>query len=139
MLLQIVDEAPGSPHEDVAGLTQLFPLLVVVDAAIHRADLEPGVGAEEPRVGFDLDDQLTSGRDDEHAGSGGPAPGRRGMAQAAREGGDQEGRRLARARLGLARHVLALERERQRAFLDRRHGHEARVLDAAHDRIGQIE
>src|SRR6266481_391810 len=139
VLLEIVDETARRAHQDVAGLGQVLALLVVVDAAVDGADPQPRVGAQEAGVGLDLDDQLARGRDDQHARRGRAAFGRGGMPQATREGGDQEGRRLAGARLGLARNVLALEGERQRAFLDRRHGDEARVLDAAHDRLGQIE
>ena len=95
--------------------------------------------AQEPRVGLDLDDQLAGGGDDEHAGRGRPALGGRGVTQTAREGGDQERGRLARARLGLAGHVLALQREGQRAFLDGRGDHEPRVADALEHLLGQIQ
>ena len=97
------------------------------------------MAAEEPRVGLDLHHQLPGGRDDEHARRRDPAPRRRGRAQAAGEGGDEEGGGLARARLRLARHVLALERQRQRGFLDGGGGHEAGVADALHDGLGEIE
>ena len=139
VLLEIVDEAAGRADEDVARFAQVLALLVVVDAAVDGADLEPRVGAQQPGVGLDLHDQLARGRDDQDARRRRTALGRRGMPQAPREGRDQEGRRLARARLGLARHVLALERQRERALLDGRHGDEARVLDAAHDRLRQVE
>src|SRR5215467_1742936 len=139
VLLEIVDEAAGRADEDVARFGKILALLVVVDAAVDGADLEPRVGAQQPGVGLYLDDQLARGRDDEDARRRRTALRRRRMPQAPREGGDEEGRGLARARLGLARDVLAPERQRQRALLDGRHGDEARVLDTAHDRLRQVE
>ncbi len=61
------------------------------------------------------------------------------VAQDAGEGGDQEGGGLAGPGLGLAGDVLALEREGQRPFLDRRGGDEARLADPAHQGLGQIQ
>ncbi len=61
------------------------------------------------------------------------------LPQDARERGDQEGGRLARPRLGLARDVLAPERQRERGLLDRGGGDEPRLADAPHDRFGEVE
>jgi hypothetical protein len=139
VLLQVVDEAPRRAHEHVAALAERLTLLVVVDAAVDGEHAEAGVRAEEPRVGLDLHDQLPRGGDDQHARRGGAAPRRRGVAEAAREGGDQERRGLPRSRLRLARHVLVLEGERQGRLLDRRGGGEAGVADALEDGLGQVE
>ena len=139
MLLQIIDEAARRADEDVAAVPQRLALLVVVDAAVDGDDAEAGMRAEEARIGLDLDHELARGRDDEDARGGDAAFRRRRRAQAAREGRDQEGRRLARARLGLTRDVLALQRGRQRGLLDGRGRHEARVLYPAHHGLGEVE
>ena len=139
VLLQIVDEAPRRAHEQVAALAQLLALLVVVDAAVDGEDPQPGVAAEKPRVGLDLHHQLACRRDDEHARRRHPAARRGRRAQAAREGGDQERGGLARPRLRLAGHVLALQRQRQRRLLDGGGGHEAGIPHAREDGLGQVE
>jgi hypothetical protein len=139
VLLEIVDEAARRAHQHVAALAQLLALLVVVDAAVHGEDPQPGVAPEEARVGLDLHHQLAGGSDDEDARRGHAAPRRGGGAQAAGEGGDEEGGGLAGSGLRLPRHVLALERQRQRRFLDGGGGHKAGVPDALHHGLGEIE
>src|SRR6266704_4164988 len=139
-LLEVVHEPAGRADEEVAAGGERLALLRVVDATVHREGAERGELAEEPRNRLDLDDQLACRRDDEHAWRAGAARRlRRRRAQEARERRDEEGRRLARARLRLPRDVLAAERQREHAFLDRCRGHEARLADSPHDGLGQVE
>jgi hypothetical protein len=139
VLLEVVDETAGGADQDVASLAQGVALLVVVDASVDRQDPEPGMGAEQPRVGLDLHDQLPRRGDDQHPGRGDRRGGGGRVREAAREGRDQERGGLAGAGLGLPGHVLAAQGQRQRRLLDRGRGHESRVLDAAPDRSGQVE
>ncbi len=139
MLLEVVDEPARRADQDVAALAQGVPLLVVVDAPVHREDREPGVGAQQTRVGLDLHHQLAGGRDDEHARRGDRRPRGGRMGEAAGERGDEERGGLPGAGLGLARDVLAAQGERQGRLLDGGRGDEARVLDAAPHRVRQLE
>ena len=127
VLLEIVDEPARGADQQVAAL-RAGPRAACCSRCPRRPrGCAARCGAPSSRgVGLDLHHQLARGRDDEHARRGHAAPRRSRGAQAAGEGGDQEGGRLAGAGLRLAGHVLALERERQRRLLDGGGGHEAR-------------
>jgi len=139
VLLQVVDQPPGGADEHVAALPEVVALLRVVDAAVDGQDPEPRELAEKAGVGLDLHDELAGRRDDEHSRRRRRRRRRPARPQDARVRGDQKGGRLARPRLGLARHVLAPEGERKGGLLDRSGGDEARLADAPHDGVGQVE
>ena len=67
-LLEVVDQPARRTDEDVAAVAQLVALLGVVDAAVHRMQLETGELAEQLRVVQDLHDQLARRRDDQARG-----------------------------------------------------------------------
>ena len=67
---------PGVPTRRSQPAASGVALLGVVDAAVHRQDLERREAPEQPRVGLDLHHQLARRGDDEHArrvGAGGGA------------------------------------------------------------------
>ena len=137
-LLQVVDQAPGGPDQEVDRPLERVALLDVVDAAEDERGPEPREPPELPRVRVDLDHQLARGRDDERAGRPLAGVGRR-VPEEPRERRDQERRGLAGARLGLARHVLAPEGHRERRFLDGGGRREAGGPDPLVDLGRQVE
>ena len=137
-LLQVVDQPPGRPDQEVERALERLPLLDVVHAAEDERRAETREAAELPRVRIDLDDELPRGRDDQGARRRLAGSGRR-VTEEPGEGRDQERRRLAGAGLGLAGHVLAAEGDGQRRFLDGRRGREPGGLDALLDLGRNVE
>ena len=137
-LLQVVDQPPGRPDQEVERAPERLPLLDVVHAAEDERRAETREAAELPRVRIDLDDELPRGRDDQGARRRLAGSGRR-VAEEPGEGRDQERGRLAGAGLGLARHVLAAEGDRQRRLLDGRGRREPRGPDPLLDLGRHVE
>ena len=139
LLLEVVDQAAGRADQDVHAVLEVAPLLLVVDAAEGEAELQARVLAEQLGVVVDLHRELARRRDDQRERRVDLARRRDLGAEQPGIQGDEEGRRLARAGLGLAGDVVAGKRAGQRLGLDRRAALEARVGDAACQRLGQVK
>ncbi len=108
-LLQIIDKAPGGPHQDVHLLAQGVPLFVVVDPPIDGEDIQAGELSQQPGVFIDLHRKLPGRRDDDGPGErrcGHPA-----TAKETREAGDEEGCRLPGPGLRLPGDIFPCEDE----------------------------
>ena len=109
---------------------------MVVDPAEDRERRPSRVAAEDLGVVTDLHDELPRRGNDQGPRSAVPLPWR--VSEKPGEDRDQESRGLAGARLGLARDVLAGERDRQGFFLDGRRPGEPGVGDATPDLVGEV-
>lgn len=102
----MVEEPSGRGDEQVDALGQLLGLGLVVGAADDDAVRLRVVLHELPGDAEDLEGELARGRDDDDARA---VPGLEAQGAEHLDGRDEEGERLARARLGRAQHVLAGE------------------------------
>ena len=110
----MVQQPPGRGHQDVGrALLQLPRVAVHVGAAKHDLDVDGVELGQLPRLLCDLRRQLARGAEHQHGDAA--APGR--LGQHALQAGDEEGQRLARARLGLAHQVGAVQQHGQRLLL----------------------
>ena len=122
---------PGVPIRTSTPAASTLALFVVIRAAEREAELERQVLAKRLRVGVNLHGELASRRQDQRTRRR-----RTGLRRERRvvlepmEQREQEGGGLARSRLRLAGHVLAVERKRQRLALDRRAVNEAGFGDS---------
>ena len=139
VLLEVIDDAARRADQDVDAILQALALLFVVDATIYDTDLEPGVLAQHFRVVEDLDRELARGRQDERADARRAAPRRRRVGQQPLIQRDEERGGLAGAGLRLPGDILARERNRQSACLDRGGADETRIRNAACDFRDEIE
>ena len=139
MLLEEVDQAARRADQDVHAVFQVAALLLVVDSAESEAVPQARVLPEDLRVVVDLHRELARRRDDQRE-RGVDLAGRRHLgAQQSRVKRDEERSGLARARLGLARHVAAGKCARQRLGLDRSAALEAGVGNSARQGFRQVE
>ena len=138
-LLEVVDDATGRADEHVDARGDDVALLVVVATAVGEADLEPGMLAEYHGVVGDLHGEFTRRREHECANARVAFLARAVRFQQLVEQRNEKRGRLAGARLGLSRDVLAFERLRQGLRLDGRGMSEAGIGDAETQRLGQIE
>ncbi len=112
-LVREVDEATRRADDDLCAGLELVDLPLVRLAAVDRDDARGPVRGEHVHVFVHLHREL-AGRDDDE----GLHTGLRVLAETLHDG-DAEAESLAGARLGLADHVLAWERERDRLLLNR--------------------
>ena len=138
MLLEVVNDAPGRPDQDIDAVLQGLPLFFVVDATIYNADLETRVFPQHLGVAENLHRQFARGGQNQCANTRGAAP-RQGIGQQALKQRHQECGRFAGTRLCLARNVLAGERNRQSDRLDGCGADETCITDAAGDFGNEIE
>mmetsp|Transcript_173979 Transcript_173979/g.423203 ORF Transcript_173979/g.423203 Transcript_173979/m.423203 type:complete len:271 (+) Transcript_173979:589-1401(+) len=131
--LKVVVEPSGRAHDEVPALTHLTELRSTGCTAVHTDRLDADPAAEALGLRLDLAGELAGGRHHQH---GGPTlgPG----VEELREGGQEEGQRLAAARLGDADEVTTLGRDGPAVGLDRRGRCKAQVEDARHDRLGEL-
>ncbi len=109
MLLEVIDDASGRADQHIDAFLEHAALLFVVHAAEHDGKLQAGVLAYAQCIGVDLHREFARRSDDDGPGRVHRAVVRAGIRQQAVEQRDEEGRRLARAGLRLARHVAAGE------------------------------
>jgi hypothetical protein len=100
-LLEQVDDAPRRADEDVDALLQGGTLFVVAAAAVDEPHAQAGVLAQQHCILVDLDGQLPGGRQGDGAGLVRVALLEGRDLQQVVHGGDEKGRRLARAGLAL--------------------------------------
>ena len=120
---EVVEQPARRCDQDVGPALELAILFVEGDAADQERDVEPVVLAVFGEVLLHLRGEFARRLQDQRARH--PRPGTALFEE--REHRQHEGRRLARAGLGDAEHVLALQRMRDRARLDRRGGRVSRV------------
>ncbi len=101
---------PGVPIRISTPVLQLFALLLIAGAAEHHGGAETGVFGEDFRIPVNLYRQFPGRGQDQGAGLIGAASLVGRVFDQVLQGGDQKGRGLAGAGLGLAGQVLCLSR-----------------------------
>ena len=119
MLLEVVDQTPGGADQDVDARRQRVALFLIAGTAEHQPDAKPGVAGEEQGIVVDLHRQFPGGRHDQCARLGRVVGRWRLRGQQTLQDHQEEGGGLAGAGLGLARDVLAGERNGQCGGLNR--------------------
>ncbi len=139
MLLEEIDDASWCADEDIHALGQMLALLVVIGATVGQAETQPRMPAEHLRIAVDLHGQFAGRCQHQGTRLGGLAFRVGRVLEQVRIEGHQEGGGLAGAGLRLARHIMASEGDGQGLGLDRGAGRKARIFNALHQLLGQVE
>ena len=131
--LDEVLEPARAGHEDVGAPAHRLQLRTEAGAAVDRSDAQLAGPAEPGELTAHLRGELTGGNEDEAQR---PA---RVRAAEPRDHRDAEGQRLARAGVGLARHVSAGHPVGDGHGLDRERGFDAPGVQRADDVVGHAE
>ena len=136
---EIQQAAGGGHHQVDHGGVQAVELLLVIHAADQGSHLQVGIPGQVFRVLGYLHHELAGRGDDQCPRFTDEALALDRVAQQVVENGDQKGRGLAGAGLGLADGVVALQGMRHDRSLDRRAILEAQVRDGTHQFIAQAQ